>query len=69
MKVASEKSLKGAWTKKNDSEDGALRPMPVGLGALSPAGGLWAPELSSLPTSARSPRSTAPGSLSLVFRV
>ena len=32
--------------------------LPVGLGALSPAG-LWAPELPRLPASARSPCSTA----------
>ena len=29
--------------------------LPVGLGALSPAGRLWAPELLRLPASARSP--------------
>ena len=29
--------------------------LPVGLGALSPAEGLWAPELPRLPASARSP--------------
>ena len=40
-------------------------PLPLGLGAPSPAGGPWAPELPRLPASVRSPWSTAPGSLSL----
>ena len=43
--------------------------LPVGLGTLSPAGGLWAPDLLRLPASARSPCSTDRGSLTLGFRV
>ena len=43
--------------------------LPARLRALSPAGGLWAPELPHLSASARSPCSTAPGSLSLGFRI